>query len=106
MNKFWKAVETCREPSIEVNVFEKVFFSADVSIGPIRESFDSWDIDTLENLLEDVENTPISDDGATEEHSFGERWDFSGHPLLESNFSQCSSSLIWSTLRPTKKRFF
>lgn len=106
MKKFWEAVELCREPSKEVNIFAKVFFSADVLVGQIRESFDTWDIETLEELLEEIENTPISDDGVSEEHNFGERWSFSGHPLIESNFTECSSSLVWSTLRPRKKRFF
>lgn len=106
MNKFWEAVEKCHEPGKDLEIIHTLFHTKYESIGEIRELFDSWKVGEIASLLEDIEFSNTTDDGVSEETLFGERWAYSLHPVLESNLLDCSSSHVWSTLKPKKKRFF
>ncbi|MER2005842.1 MAG: hypothetical protein ABS939_00200 [Psychrobacillus sp.] len=106
MDKFWGSIEKSPDPGKEVDIFRTIFFTKAECIGQIREEFNSWELNDLERLLEDIEYSSITDEGRWEETTFGTRWEYSYHPILESKFTDWCSNHIWATLRPKKKRFF
>ena len=106
MEKLWERMEKNSEvPADDVDIITTLYFSPYKRLGEVRDMFDTWSISDLQSAADQIHWTTTDDEGATEETYYGERDEYTYHPVRESVIIQSHADTMWK-LSSRRKKFF